>query len=124
MENTEGIKASDSKVVLIAATNTYPNQLDSASIREGRFDTKLEIDYPSEREGIAILKSFFENDNQLELVDLDEEYYNNLYFALCGESEERKGKIPTVNLKKAKDRIKRQAFENESLNNNKIVIRK
>ncbi len=124
LENKEGIKAPDSKVILIAATNTSPIDLDSASIREGRFDTKLKIDYPSEQESIDILKSFFENDKQLELIDLDDVYYEDLYSVLCGGLEENKGRIPTVNLKGVKNRIKRQAFENESLNNNKIVIKK
>jgi len=53
---TELVEIRGHKVVLVAATN-YMEKLDSAAIREGRFDFKVEITAPDEEARIGILTS-------------------------------------------------------------------
>jgi len=137
LENKEGIKAKDSKVILISATNTPIEFLDSASVREGRFDVKLMIDYPTKKEGAEILKKFFDIDEQIKTDDLNENYYTNLYENLENKAKETLtgkmekmfsankniGIVPIVNLKAEKERIKAIAFYDESIEKELIVIK-
>ena len=51
---TELDKAREERVVVIAATN-YVENLDSAIVRDGRFDFRIEIPFPDEAARIAIL---------------------------------------------------------------------
>jgi len=113
LEDTNGIKADNSKIILMSATNFY-EELDEASIREGRFDVKLEINNPSTNQAIAILKSFFEKDNTLKL-EVDNEYYENLLA--------RKTSFSIVDLKNIKEREKLKAFYNNSFEDNLLVIK-
>lgn len=50
----------NANIVVIAATNRV-NLLDEALLRSGRFDTKLKIDLPSEKERLGIMKVHFRN---------------------------------------------------------------
>ena len=51
---TEIVNLRTSRVIIIAATN-HPERLDRASIREGRFDYKIEIQPPDENARIALI---------------------------------------------------------------------
>lgn len=53
---TELVKARDSMIVVVAATN-FLDKLDRAAIREGRFDFKVEITPPDEPARAAIIRS-------------------------------------------------------------------
>ena len=50
-------------VVVIAATNRV-GLLDEALLRSGRFDTKLNIDLPSDQERLGIIKVHLRNVNR------------------------------------------------------------
>jgi SpoVK/Ycf46/Vps4 family AAA+-type ATPase len=138
LENKNGIKADDSKIILMAATN-FKELLDEASIRDGRFDSKLEVYYPNEDSAIAIMKKFFEDDKKLDISSLNSEFYIKLYnkIKLKKENEITKANnkisnekfwktfegIPIIELKNIKNEIKRIAyFSNYKKNSDKIII--
>jgi len=137
-EDKKGIKSVDSKVVLIAATN-FKIALDEASIREGRFDSKLEIGYPQNDVAIEMLKNFFTQDDHLELFGLEDEYYRKLYASLVEKKEQDIKKdnskiknedfhkvfegISVVELKGEKERIKAVAFYSDIIEEDKIIIK-
>jgi len=137
LEDREGIKEKNSKIILIAATN-FKEHLDEASIREGRFDSKLEIGYPSKDEAVAMLKRFFMSDETLHLSALDEAYYERLYLLLKekkeNELEVQNRKIvdsqlhkvfegiPTVDLKGLKEEVKSDAYDRNKINNSKRIV--
>ena len=139
LEDSQGIKAEDSKVILIAATN-YIEHLDEASIRDGRFDTKLEIGYPSEDEAIQMLKRFFEVDDTLDLSEVDNMFYGELYNTLKKKKEDEINNInrkisdkrfykifegiPTVDLQNIKEDKKRKSFELTNYDEGRIRILK
>jgi len=115
-EDINGIKSEDSKIILMAATN-HLNELDEASIRNGRFDNKLEIDYPNVEDRLKIFKKFFTNDKNI-LIDtnISEDIFNKIIA--------NSNKISVVDLKNKKDEIKRKAFKDNSIHNNKLIIDK
>ena len=137
LEDSKGIKSEDSKVILISATN-FKENLDEASIREGRFDSKLEIGYPTPDEAINMIKNFFETDETLNISNTEDSFYTDLYNDLelskiaeinrenLRIRDERFHKnfegISTVDLKAVKEKVKRENFDKGLLDNNKIMI--
>ena len=119
IENKDGIKNRDSRVLLIAATNNQLSELDEASIRAGRFDKKLLISNPEKETGIKILKSFFEKDEMIKLTK-DKEYFKNLYKKI--EDEKGKNNISIADLKNKYQRIKSDTFYKGNINDGKIII--
>lgn len=65
---TEMVNLRSKGVVLIAATN-YLDKLDSAAIREGRFDYKIEVPTPDEPARKSILHTFFKTKGQGVAID-------------------------------------------------------
>jgi len=116
LEDTKGIKSIDSNIILIAATNNK-NMLDEASIREGRFDNKIEIKYPTKSEGIKMLRQFFENDEHIVLSNVSN-YYEKLYEKEFGDQN----KVSSVDLQGVKEKVKLKAFESGSFEGDKIKI--
>ncbi len=137
LEDRKGIKEKNSKIILIAATN-FKESLDEASIREGRFDSKLEIGYPLEEEAIAMLKHFFTMDDTLDISRLNNEYYDALYGKLKTQKEDEIKRqnekipdvqfyksfegIPTVDLKGIKENVKSDAYFKQSIDEDRIAI--
>ena len=117
LEDEKGIKSDDSKIILIGATN-YKNRLDQASIREGRFDNKLEIDYPTDEEAVLMLKQFFEKDEVLDISLLDDEFYKQLIEKL----KEEKENLSSANLEKIKESEKTKAYKKGNVRDGKIVV--
>jgi transitional endoplasmic reticulum ATPase len=117
LEDENGIKSDDSKIILIGATN-YKEKLDEASIREGRFDNKLKIDYPTDNEAISMLRQFFEKDEDLDVSSLNDEFYKQL----IDELKEEKKQISSVDLQGIKESEKTEAFQNGNIKNGKIKI--
>lgn len=66
------LKEKDTNVVLMAATN-FREVLDEATIRKGRFDDHILIGYPSEDDGVKILKQFAKKKEGIQIIDLEEE---------------------------------------------------
>ena len=124
LEDKNGIKADNSKIVLIAATNHF-NKLDEASIREGRFDNKFEVGYPKKEELSHILLAFLTNDKHIStgisLEDL-EEIVNSLIERKKQENENNK--VSIVDIKNLKERLKRFSFKHNSIIDEKILINK
>ena len=116
LEDTKGIKSINSNIILIAATNNK-NMLDEASIREGRFDNKIEIKYPTKSEGIKMLRQFFENDEHIVLSNVSN-YYEKLYEKEFGDQN----KVSSVDLQGVKEKVKLKAFESGSFEGDKIKI--
>ncbi|WP_294160196.1 ATP-binding protein [uncultured Selenomonas sp.] len=52
-----GLRSKNSKILLMAATN-YEGSIDEAIKRQGRIDTHLFMDHPSEEDGIRMLERF------------------------------------------------------------------
>ena len=137
LEDREGIKSENSKIILIAATN-FKEYLDEASIREGRFDSKLEIGYPPKEDAIEMIKKFFEMDSSLDVSSVKDEYYIGLYERLESEKKEEIEKenlkikderfhkifegIATVDLQGIKEKIKTEAYYSRKINDGRIVI--
>lgn len=63
--NESGIRAKDSKILFMCATNFY-NKIDEAIKRKGRIDTHLFMDNPTVKNGIEILNQFFIHDEKVE----------------------------------------------------------
>jgi transitional endoplasmic reticulum ATPase len=120
LEDKKGIKAENSKIVLIAATN-YFEKLDEASIREGRFDNKFEVRYPNEEEIKHILFSFLKIDKTIE-NRLNEEYIKKLIDYLKFKKSLENREIAIVDVKNLKERLKRFAFKIRSIQDKKIFI--
>jgi len=113
LEDKNGIKSDDSKVVLIAATN-YLGHLDEASIRDGRFDNKLEVNNPTKDKAVEILKRFFENDKSLELR-VESDYFKKLL------DDEKCYSV--VELKNIKEQVKKESFKAGRIIDDKIIIK-
>lgn len=64
---TELVKARDSMIVVVAATN-FLDKLDQAAIREGRFDFKVEITPPDEPARAAIIRSTASKHRSIQLA--------------------------------------------------------
>ena len=62
-----GLRNRDSKILFIAATNFY-GAIDEAVKRQGRIDTHLLMDNPTEENGRSMLQTFFAKDNKVEPV--------------------------------------------------------
>jgi len=117
LEDKNGIKANDSKVILMSATNHF-NLLDEASIREGRFDNKFEIRNPNDEEMVDILKAFLNRDNHL-LNRLDDDYIREIANYL---KAQKNNKVSIIDIKNLKERIKRFAYKRHSIIDDKIEI--
>jgi len=65
LADEKGIRAKDSKVLLICATNFY-NDIDNAVKRTGRLDEHFYMDNPTEQEGKFMLYKFFFDDKNVE----------------------------------------------------------
>ena len=114
LEDKKGIKSDDSKIVFIAATNHF-EKLDKASIRDGRFDNKFEVGYPIEGLRWKILETFLNNDDYI-----DNNLNDNIIQMLI--KSIKKDRISVVDLKNLKEQLKRFAFKEKSIKNNKILI--
>jgi len=125
LEDKKGIKSETSKVILIAATN-FKNKLDEASIREGRFDNKLEIYNPSKEKAIQMLKQFINKDTQLD-IKVKENFYEFLYNYLYQKKQRENisnnsNSISIVELETLKNQLKSLAFYNDKILDGKIII--
>lgn len=76
LSNSNGIRADDSKVMFIAATNFY-DILDEALIRKGRIDEHIFMDNPSRNEGVEIINSVLNNDKNVKKLERNE--IENIY---------------------------------------------
>lgn len=78
-ERRTGIRSSQSKVLLMAATNYY-NNLDEAVIRKGRIDEHMFLDNPQEVDGKKILAQIIQRDKVIHLEEdsLTEYIYKKL----------------------------------------------
>lgn len=63
--NEKGIRADDSKVLFMAATNFY-DSLDEALIRKGRIDEHIYMNNPTKMQGIKIMEQTFDRDLHVE----------------------------------------------------------
>ena len=118
IENKNGIKNQDSKVILIAATNSDLRELDAASIRSGRFDKKLLIQNPKDDIAIDILHSFFKKDENIELTK-DKEYFKKIYKNL---RIKLYNNVSIADLKNEYKKIKNESYFKTELKNGKIKI--
>mgnify|MGYP002516637991 CR=1 FL=1 len=84
-----GIRSSQSKVLLIAATNYY-EFLDEAVIRKGRIDEHMLLDNPAEEDGKEMLAKLMRDDGKINLrgTDLVEFIYDKL-LERCQRREQR-----------------------------------
>jgi len=117
LEDKKGMREIHSKVILVAATN-HLKALDEASIRDGRFDSKLEVESPNQEEAIKILQRFFEQDETLDISCLNKDFYEKFY----KEASQNQQKIPIVQLKNIKEEKKREAYMYKSIKDGKIHI--
>ena len=135
----DGIRADDSKVVLMAATNVI-DELDEATIRKGRIDKKIEMLNPTEKDGKKIISTIFSRDNYIAKVD--NEVINRIYEKIVENKNKDNKKQFEINKKmlKIKDaeyinelpsgsdlsntckELKNIAFNMNSFENEKIVI--
>ena len=111
IEDKNGLRNNDSKVMLMAATNLPLTYLDSAIIRMGRFDTKIEIKHPTEEEGIEILRIFFEEDTTTFATNLDATL-RNIYSSINKQKESLGDGISVADLQHAYVRKKNIAYQN------------
>lgn len=65
----------DERIMVMAATN-YPNRLDDALMRSGRFSRQITIDYPDENERYNLVKYYFSKIK----MDLKDTNYNEIAF--------------------------------------------
>jgi len=135
----DGIRADDSKVVLMAATNVI-DELDEATIRKGRIDKKIEMLNPTEKDGKKIISTIFSRDNYIAKVD--NKVINRIYEKIVENKNKDNKKQFEINKKmlKIKDaeyinelpsgsdlsntckELKNIAFNMNSFENEKIVI--
>jgi len=69
----DGLRQTENNVVVIAATNMPEEELDSAIMRSGRFDRKIEITRPTARDREEILKFYLKkiaSDPKIDLANL------------------------------------------------------
>ena len=90
ISSESGIRAKDSKILFMCATNFY-NKIDDAIKRKGRIDTHLLMDNPKEEDGIEILKQFFKDDEKMVSTPKDE-VIKSAYYSL----KEAKEKDPEM----------------------------
>lgn len=69
----------DENIMVMAATN-YPDRLDNALMRSGRFSRQINIDYPNETERYNLVKYYFNKIN-MKLIDTN---YNEIAFLTDG----------------------------------------
>lgn len=82
-----GIRSSQSRILLMAATNHY-DILDDAVIRRGRIDEHLFMDNPSEIAGTRMLGNLIENDKVIKNVPY--EIIHDMYKKLENKIKEQK----------------------------------
>ncbi|MFI3254179.1 MAG: AAA family ATPase [Eubacteriales bacterium] len=77
LANEMGVRAKNSKVVVVAATNYY-SLLDEAVIRKGRIDEHFCMDNPSEVHGKKIIEEINREDSEI-VESLTPELLSNIY---------------------------------------------
>jgi len=66
----DGLRAKENNIVVLAATNVPPEQLDSAIMRSGRFDRKIYVEKPTSKEREALIQYYLKKVNADPTIDV------------------------------------------------------
>jgi len=66
----DGLRTKENNIVVLAATNVPPEQLDTAIMRSGRFDRKIYVEKPTAKEREALIQYYLKKVNADPAIDV------------------------------------------------------
>ena len=66
----DGLRIKENNIVVLAATNVPPEQLDTAIMRSGRFDRKIYVEKPTSKEREALIQYYLKKVNSDPAIDI------------------------------------------------------